>query len=73
MPQTTVLSVWKLEYPTLTKAQKPGGVVIATTLGANAVPNKAPYVSMPTSAPFGVDAPLVEEEVATPPVEEPTS
>jgi hypothetical protein len=46
MPQTTYLPAYKADYPILAKAQKPGGVVVSTTLIANAVPNKpTPFTS----------------------------
>jgi hypothetical protein len=46
MPQTTYLPVFKADYPLLCKVQKPGGVVVSSTLIANAVPNKfQPFTS----------------------------
>src|ERR1700758_3879843 len=45
MPQSTVLSAWKANYPLFQPVQKPPGLTIATTLGANAVPNKAMWAT----------------------------
>lgn len=41
MPQTTYLPLFLASYPILAKAQKPGGVVISTTLAPGATPNMA--------------------------------
>jgi hypothetical protein len=48
MPQTTYLPLFHASYPVLAGAQKPGGVVVSTTLGPNATPNViAPQLAPP--------------------------
>lgn len=32
MPQTTVLSTWRVDYPILAKAQKPGGITVLSAI-----------------------------------------
>jgi hypothetical protein len=34
MPQTTVIPVYRVDYPILAKAQKPGGVTVSSTVNA---------------------------------------
>jgi hypothetical protein len=55
MPQTSVILVWKADYPILTPRQKPGGVTVTTTLAATAVPNKAPFIAGTIQAAEGLD------------------
>ena len=45
MPQTTVLPLFRVDYPILAKAQKPGGVTVLSTVTANDVPNKPTYAA----------------------------
>lgn len=45
MPQINTVSDWQKSYPNDCKVQKPGGVIVGSVIGANAVPNKAPVVS----------------------------
>jgi hypothetical protein len=45
MPQTNYLPLYTASYPLLAKVQKPGGVTVATTVGAGDVPNKPTYVA----------------------------
>jgi hypothetical protein len=47
MPQTNYLTLFTACYPILARVQKPGGVTVATTVGAGDVPNK-PTPSTPT-------------------------
>jgi hypothetical protein len=45
MPQTNYLPLFTASYPLLAKVQKPGGVTVATTVGAGDVPNKPTYTA----------------------------
>ena len=64
MPQTTVLPAWKAGFPIENPAQKPGGVVVSTTLIANAVPNK-PQPGSPTIQSFDAETDEMVDEPAT--------
>jgi hypothetical protein len=75
MPQTTVLPVYTAEYPLLAKAQKPGGVIVLSAVGAGDVPNKPTMftATIQMTSLMGTEEaePLVaEEEVVDEPVEE---
>ncbi len=45
MPQTNYMPLYSASYPLLAKVQKPGGVVVSTTVGAGDVPNKPTYLA----------------------------
>lgn len=65
MPQTTVLPVYRADYPILAKAQKPGGVTVLSVVTANDVPNKhvpgVPTIQMVEAEPQVEEEPAEEE------------